>query len=184
MRYLVTIPAGDLAIIRAFYPKVHLPQQFAAEESGHPSEQSTPDKPMLRVIANRGTKQEIELELLAAWCQEISNRVSEAVQEIKAVMARHNVAGVFVVGDEVFSEIHYCVSPTWSIASITDAGELRLHAKREEFPSLDAQVQAIAASAAMFIEFERLTADANRNMQSAVAMLGTKFSIQHSARRY
>lgn len=61
-----------------------------------------------------------------------SPKLKRAIQEIKDILSREDIAGVVIVHEPGFSEFLVKVDPTYSCAKIQD-GQLRVKSKKEDF---------------------------------------------------
>ena len=61
-----------------------------------------------------------------------SPKLKRAIQEIKDILSREDIAGVVILHEPGFSEFLVKVDPTYSCARIQD-GQLRVKSKKEDF---------------------------------------------------
>ena len=110
-----------------------------------------------------------------------------AMEEVKAILDKYQCGAYVVLQSPFFSEflIHF---PTWGCIALIDAGdnntEVRVYAKREQFPSREAQKAHLEASAGMILHLDTvLTQHANQFRQLG-KMLGAHFDIDHADELY
>lgn len=61
-----------------------------------------------------------------------SPKLKRAIQEIKDILSREDIAGVVILHEPGFSEFLVKVDPTYSCAKIQD-GQLKVKSKKEDF---------------------------------------------------
>ena len=108
--------------------------------------------------------------------------LKEAADEIKAVLSKHDIAGIVFLGSQTHSEFVYALCPTWSCAKV-EGGAIRIRALRSEYPSQEAQRKCVEATTGIFCGFQNLCARGLLNMQAIIPALGKHFDISHIERR-
>lgn len=106
--------------------------------------------------------------------------VTAALEEIKAVLKKHDVAGFIVVQSPTNAQYFYGIEPTWSCAKFHPApgGDvIRIRAKESEYGSKEARDTAIADTAAMIVGFMQLAEQAVENFTRLAGMLSHHVGI-------
>lgn len=92
--------------------------------------------------------------------------LKDAAEEIKAILRKHDIAGVFMLQSKSHAEWVHQISPSWSAAKLEDKDGrtiLRVRCKREDFPSKEAQKECLELTTGMLMAFitfaERLKSD-------------------------
>jgi hypothetical protein len=100
--------------------------------------------------------------------------------EIQALLEKHDLAGMIVLQAPDHLEFLKVLSPSWSVARLNEeTGELRIRAKREEFPSAEEQKRCVEATIGMVLGF---LGQAERDVEAftmVAKLLGRHFEISH-----
>lgn len=108
---------------------------------------------------------------------------NQAVEEIKAILRKHDLAGmVFVQSPDEAAYLRE-ITPTWSCTFFKDTPQglcLRIRSKLADYPSKEAQKASVEATTGMLMAFLN---EAERNVEdlgSVVAMIARHFpDIRH-----
>lgn len=101
-----------------------------------------------------------------------------AMEEIKAVLKKHDLAGMVAISTANAMEYLYEISPSWSCATPEDGG-IRFRAKREDFPAVAAHAKIVSDTAGMFFGFHDLANQFSRHTAGMMHLLGRHFDISH-----
>jgi hypothetical protein len=78
------------------------------------------------------------------------------LDEITAVLKKHDVAGVIIVGNKTHTDWRLEVEPSWSctrIENFEDHIGVHFRSKRSEYPSREKQVETLRLTVATFLGF-------------------------------
>jgi len=97
-----------------------------------------------------------------------------AAGEIKAVLRKHDIAGVMLLQGQKTMEFVREISPSWSCARLVPALDgngyvVRVRAKREDFPTAAAQKECIENTLGMLIGFQHQATRDAQDMGSVIA---------------
>lgn len=110
--------------------------------------------------------------------------LQQAMEEIKAILRKHDVAAVVLLSSPKHMEFLYGLTPTWSCAKLEphpDGGEaIRIRSSRDEYVSEDAQRQCLEYTIGMFMGFFSLLKQAEDQMLNITALLGQHFDVEHT----
>ena len=104
-------------------------------------------------------------------------KLKTAMAEIKAVLTKYDIAGVVVLASESHMEYLNHVVASWSCATIEQSGRnvlVRVRAKREDFPSKEAQRKCVSDTIGMIMGF----ADAQEHCREQMLLLASKIGAQ------
>ena len=105
-------------------------------------------------------------------------RYRECMAEIAAVLDRYDMAGAVTVVDKERAMFKY-VFPTWSCITINGAG-VRLRSKRADYPTREAQHQAMELSAHILMQMRDIAAQTFGMCEEiAGAMAKEGITIEH-----
>jgi len=104
--------------------------------------------------------------------------LSLAVGEIKAILGRYDIAGIVAISSKDGTEFLQELSPSWSCSKII-GDELRFKAKREDYPSMEAQKEAVTSTTGMIMGFLNVADRLKEDLERVVEMLGKHFDICH-----
>lgn len=107
---------------------------------------------------------------------------NQAIEEIKAVLARHDLAGMIVVQDAGESAFLLKIDPSWSCAKWEQTPEgvgIRIKAKRSDYPSKEEQDKAVGATAGMILSFINQCDRNSEELGRLVEMLSRYIDIKH-----
>lgn len=98
------------------------------------------------------------------------------LDEISAVLKKHDVTGIIVVGNRTHCDFRMHVTATWSCAVVvkeegTDREMVKVRSKREDYPSREAQVEVINHTVGTFVTFSDILDRLNGNVKSLLVMI-------------
>jgi hypothetical protein len=103
-----------------------------------------------------------------------------AVEEIKAVLVKHDIAAVVFLGSNTHTEFVYELSPSWSCArELPDGGGLRIRSKRSEYATKEAQFEELRLTVGMIMGFIDAIEHTKSNLGAVMMMLATHMDISH-----
>jgi hypothetical protein len=104
-------------------------------------------------------------------------RYRECMAEIVGVLRKYDMAAAvhLVSKERAMFRNHF---PTWSVITLEEAG-IRFRSKREDFPSLEAQKQAVELSAHIVLQLRDLAALTFGQMDKIAKMLEERFDVEH-----
>jgi len=100
------------------------------------------------------------------------------MEEIKVVLHKHDIAGVILLASPTHTEYLYEFSTTWSCAKL-EGPQLRIRAKREDFPTEEAHVKCVTETIGMLAGFGNVMARGLEAMTHVLKALGQQFEIAH-----
>lgn len=107
-------------------------------------------------------------------------KLREAMEDIKAVLRKHDIMGCAVLASPTHSEFLCEPGATWSVAKIENInGEpgIRFRSKREDWPSKEAQDAATAATVHGLESVRWLSLKLSDQMGQLVDMLRPKMTV-------
>lgn len=111
------------------------------------------------------------------------SNLKAAMEEIKAVLKKHDCAGLVTLASPSHTEYLYGISPSWSCAwlqPMPDGFAIRIRSKLKDYPSKEAQKKSVEATTGMFLAFANMAERQQRQMAQLIAMLGKQFDeISH-----
>lgn len=109
-----------------------------------------------------------------------------AAEEIKAVLRKHDIAGVLMLQSKTHGEWVCEISPSWSAAKLERSdGDvlLRVRCKREDFPSKEAQQECLAHTVGMLMSFITFGGKLGEDFTRMIALISQQVgNIEHSER--
>lgn len=105
-----------------------------------------------------------------------------AIEEIKAVLAKYDLAGMIVVQSPNESAFLHKIDPSWSCAKFEERPNgtmVRIKAKRAEYPTKEAHQNTVTATTGMIFSFMNQSARTHEQMTSVAEMLGRHFDVSH-----
>jgi hypothetical protein len=104
-------------------------------------------------------------------------RYRDCMAEIVGILKKYDMAGAITVVDKERAMFRYQF-PTWSCIAFGDE-QLRFKAKFEDYPSEEAQRQAIELSIHIILQMRDIAAQTHGVMGKITTMLAQKFEIEH-----
>lgn len=105
-------------------------------------------------------------------------RYRECMAEMIGVLKKYDMAGAVTVVDKERCMFKYHF-PTWGVISLTET-QLRFRSKREDFPSLEAQRQAVERSAHIVMQMRDVAANTFKMMDHIGDVLREKLGMEHT----
>lgn len=106
-------------------------------------------------------------------------RYRECMSEIVGILKKYDMAGAITVVAKERCMFKYYF-PTWSVITITP-DRIRFKAKREDFPSRDAQKTAVELSAHIIMQMRDVAANTFSMMEHIGKQLADKVGMEHTA---
>lgn len=100
-----------------------------------------------------------------------SPKLKVAMEEIKAILAKHDIAGVIVLHTPGFGEFHYKINPSYSIASMKGNA---IHIKTDPNDTKEEKREKVRSTANMFSVLTHLTGHAFMNIEPVDKSLKAK----------
>jgi phosphopantetheinyl transferase (holo-ACP synthase) len=104
-------------------------------------------------------------------------KLIEAMEEIKAVLKKHDVAGVVILGSQSHAEYLFEVSPSWSCATLDENGLLHVRAIASEFGSKEARNKAVDDTVGMFVTLNDATRFVTSQLDKLLVLLSKHMKI-------
>jgi hypothetical protein len=106
-----------------------------------------------------------------------------AAAEISAILRKHDIAGIVLLESRTHGEWINHITPSWSAARwIEDEGKgegIHVRCKREDYPSKEAHVEALALTSGMLCAFRDGAQRIVRNMETILKPLADIIGIEH-----
>jgi hypothetical protein len=112
-------------------------------------------------------------------------KLKTAADEIKAIMRRHDIAGIVMLASPTHLEYLLTIDPSWSCCWMEEHAEgklLRIKAKRADYPDLETQKKVLAESIGMLMGFIDCCNNTTRNLENVVGRISESIGITHSSR--
>jgi hypothetical protein len=106
-------------------------------------------------------------------------RYRECMDEITATLQKYDIAGAVTIVAKNRSMFKYHF-PTWSCI-VLDEDHLRFRSKREDYPSAEAQHDAVELSAHIVLQIRDIAAMTFNTMEQIGKKLVERFEIEHEA---
>jgi len=112
------------------------------------------------------------------------SNLKAAMEEIKAVLKKHDCAGMIALTSESHVEYLNEFKASWSCAWIEEFPDgsvgVRVRAKRKDFPSHEAQNKAVSLTVGMFLAFANMAEKQQAQIKDILAMLLPHFGeVKH-----
>lgn len=109
-------------------------------------------------------------------------RLQAAMEEIKATLRKHDVAGLVILNSPTHLEFLYGLSPSWACTEIAPSGRLRIVANPEKYPDAAKREATVNNTIGMVTAMHTMLGQMAGNMQALLSQLGTRFDIFQSFR--
>ncbi len=110
-------------------------------------------------------------------------KVEAAIEEIKALVRKHDLAAVVFVASPTHTNFLYEVCPSWTCARLEqdNAAELclRIRSKLVDYPSKDAQKKDVERTFGMFLGFAQACFNAHGQFTGLVKQCAGMMTIEH-----
>lgn len=107
-----------------------------------------------------------------------TKRYRECMAEIIGVLKKYDMAGAITVVDKERAMFKYHF-PTWSVITL-GADHIRFRAKREDFPSAEAQKEAVELSAHIIMQMRDIAANTFTLTEHIGRQLREKVGMEHT----
>lgn len=106
-----------------------------------------------------------------------------ATEEIKAILKKHDIAGVVVLGSKTHTEFLLEVEPSWSAAFEERNKEgqrcIRLRALRKDYPTAEAHREAVRLTSSLLFGLHRPLEKMTESVLGLMMMLGKQLGVEH-----
>ena len=109
-------------------------------------------------------------------------KLKEAMEEVKAILAKHDIAAIVVLASQTHGEHLYHVNPSWSCVKL-EGDALRIKAQRQDFPDLETQKKCVTESVGMLAVFMDVANIASKNMESMLEVIGQHIEFTNRSYR-
>lgn len=106
--------------------------------------------------------------------------IQQAMDEIEAILRRHDLGGVAFLVSPSHSHYHYFLSPSWSCAYFTQEGELRVKALIADFKTPAQQHKVVESTAHMVYQIRDLNALSFTHMGKIIDLLEQHYEVTHT----
>lgn len=110
-------------------------------------------------------------------------KLQTAMDEIRAVLKKHDIGAYVLLASETHMEYLREFSPSWSCVRIEeispDSWGIRIKALRSEFESLEAQKTCLNNSVGMLFGFADTLKEEIGHLHEVMAMVGKHMDVQH-----
>jgi len=103
----------------------------------------------------------------------------ECMAEVASILKKYDMAGALTVISKERAMFRY-MFPTWSCISIEN-DQLRFRAKRADYPSAEAQRQAVELSTHIVLQMRDIAAQTFAMCEGIEKKLKEKFNIEHTS---
>lgn len=111
----------------------------------------------------------------------------QAIAEIKAILEKHDLAGLVIVVGPDHAAFLRQIAPSWSCArmeQLPEGAAVRVRSKREDYGSLADQKKAVEQTAGMFLAFMNWMHETAEDMEAIVRMISRHYpDIRYWERR-
>lgn len=105
------------------------------------------------------------------------------IEEIKALLIKHDVAGMVWLASQDSTQYLHQLSPTWSCASFEPAlGGIRFRAKRIDFASREEHVKCLQNTIGMLASFLDVAILAEENLNKILGLVGQSVVFDYVSR--
>jgi len=99
----------------------------------------------------------------------MNKEIEPALDEIGAVLKKHDMAGLVIIGNATHCDWRMEVSASWSCAQKEphpNGGDtIRIKAKRADYPSDEAQKKTVERTIGMFVTFDHTLTHLQKNLE-------------------
>lgn len=106
--------------------------------------------------------------------------LKKPLAEIKAILDKHDLAGIVVVANRTHTDYVLNITPTWTCAR-WEGEILRIRALRKDFSSKEEQRKVVAATAGMLMGMIDTHQRIKDSLTSVVMAIGKTVSIEHKS---
>ncbi len=106
----------------------------------------------------------------------MNKEILPVLDEISAVLKKHDMGGLVMVANQSHVDFRMEISPSWSCARtvMDEEGNLaaiRIRAKREEYPSAEAQKECLEKTIGTFVTFDHTMTVLQEQIKAVLAMV-------------
>jgi len=105
----------------------------------------------------------------------MNKEIAPALDEISAVLKKHDMVGMVIVGNRSHCNWRMTVEASWSCAWMDKNAEgqylLRVRSKRADYPTKEAQNAALETTVGTFVTFSDVIRRLDDNVKSILVML-------------
>jgi hypothetical protein len=115
------------------------------------------------------------------WGERQDKPYRDCMAELIGVLKKYDMAGAMLIVSKERSMWKYHF-PTWGVVSLVESGSqlgIQFKSKREDFPSLEAQKEAVTLSTHVIYQLRDLGALTFKSMDGVCGMLEQHFEIEH-----
>ncbi len=109
-------------------------------------------------------------------------KLKVAMQEVKAILAKHDIAGVIFLQSATHAEFLYHFNASWSCVRLEEDGKCRFKSKLADYPDRQTQKEAAEASLGTLVGFGHLGKKLAGDMDSICSMIGKHFEFTNIIR--
>lgn len=100
------------------------------------------------------------------------------MKEIEAVLAKHDLAGIVLIGSQTHSQFSYNLQPSWSCIKTTPDGNIRLLAKAKN----PKDVEALRLTVGTLASFADIFRQGAGQLDGLLGAIGEKAEFKHISR--
>lgn len=105
-----------------------------------------------------------------------------AAEEIKAILKKHDIAGICLIQSETHGEWINHITPSWSAAKLINdekGSGIHVRCKRADYPSEEAHRKALADTCGMLCGFRDGAERTRKDMECVLEQLSKIIGIEH-----
>lgn len=105
-----------------------------------------------------------------------------AMEQIKPILAQHDIAAIVMLQSQNHAEFLLEVSPTWSCAKVEELTQgvgIRVRALRKDYPTLDAWREKVRLTVSMLCGFSDLMRHLNDQVAALLEAISSNMEIEH-----
>lgn len=100
----------------------------------------------------------------------MNEKILPVMDEISALLKKHDMVGLIIVGNETHCDWRMDVASSWSCARVESEDEkglaIRIRAKRADYPTLEAQKRCVEATVGTFVTFGHTMTKLNEQLDT------------------
>jgi len=108
----------------------------------------------------------------------VNKDILPVLDEISAVLKKHDMVGLVIVGNATHCDWRMNVEASWSCARFEEQADgnvgIRVRAKREEFPSLGEQKQCVERTIGTFVTFQHWLRKMDEQLDPLLVAISTQ----------
>lgn len=110
------------------------------------------------------------------------------LDEITALIKKHNLMGLVIIGNGKDTDYRMEISPPWSCASFVPGGPggsygIRVRSKLTDYSDKAAQKKTLDQTVGTIMHFKHITGQLNENMQTLLQAISMHVDIEDDTRR-